>query len=653
MNQVMLAILDRNPHAFRDNNVNRLQRGAELSMPERAEIEALSPREADQRMQAQMQAWRDRVPERRDVPIVAEEAVPEVEAPREEEPAEAVPDPETVHRLEVVPPESDLFDEGPVVSEGEIQRASRRLGELEDRMYADGLETDELYRQIEDIREAIETRDAAGLAVADEEMAVLESRLRRARLARLDAPQRIPDPDADEDAIGEYFGELEEELAVTDPDAREEGVTEPRPDPVDETVPEPQPGEAPAVAEPEAAGLPWWLWLVAALIVLGLVAVAIIVLRRRADTGMRSSPAATRRGEDAIEAARKRVAADPKNLAAHLALVQALADNNENERFAEALDNMYRQVDSDEHPDWQEALNLAVTHAPDHPLLTPPEERFEDDVDDDEGLDDRTREMLGILESDEDARPTPDDYELGSDAEPDTDIGGEEVFTTEEDRQDEGSAQSDTRLMDEEQSESIDDGEDIGEDLDLAEVSDRLDDPALSTREEDGPTSSESDDELDISEFEIDDERDRAEDIFAEEDGDDGSESEPFAGADPDALSLDMDDDLDISEDVEPDQHPEVSEDDLPGADESGDREIEAFLAGDGDGEESEPESAGPQQGDGEPELSDEDAEVKLDLARAYLSMDDPESARALLEEITSGGSETMREQAAKLLEDL
>jgi pilus assembly protein FimV len=660
MNQVMLAILDRNPHAFRDNNVNRLQRGAELTMPGREDIEALSPGEADRRMQAQMQAWRDRVPERRDVPVVAEEAVPEVEAPREDEPAEAGPDPEVVHRLEVVPPESDLFDDGPAVSDGEIQRASRRLSELEDQMYADGVESDELYRQIEDIREAIDTREAAGLAVADEEMAVLESRLRRARLARLDAPQRVPEPDAGDDAISDYFGELEEELADTDPAAREEDVTEPRMDPADEVVAEPEPEAVPVATEPETTGLPWWLWLVGVLILAGLVAGVVIALKRRAESDTKSATVAGRGRANAVEAARKRVAADPKNLAAHLALIKVLADRNDNEGFAEALDDMYRQVENDEHPDWQEALNLAVTHAPDHPLLTPPEERFEDDRDDDdEGLDDRTREMLGILESEDQARPGPDDYELGSDVEPDAEVGDDEFFAAEEGEQDTASGSPDTRLMMDEESDSAGEDEDMGENLDLAELSDRLDDPALATREEERYGASD-DDEIDIGEFDVDDDRDRVEDMVSEAGENPDKAEDIFSEIESDEVEnddfkLDVDDDLaapEVDQSVSDTEEPEVDDSDDS---EDGDRQIEAFLADGGDAEQEPPE--GDELADADdrdvPELSDEDAEVKLDLARAYLSMDDPESARALLEEIMSGGSSAMRDQAAKLLENL
>ncbi|MEE4638434.1 MAG: FimV/HubP family polar landmark protein [Wenzhouxiangella sp.] len=60
-----------------------------------------------------------------------------------------------------------------------------------------------------------------------------------------------------------------------------------------------------------------------------------------------------------------------------------------------------------------------------------------------------------------------------------------------------------------------------------------------------------------------------------------------------------------------------------------------------------------PRPSDEEPVLGDEDAEVKLDLARAYISMEDPDSARTLLDEVLSDGSPSHREQAQKLLDSL
>ena len=50
---------------------------------------------------------------------------------------------------------------------------------------------------------------------------------------------------------------------------------------------------------------------------------------------------------------------------------------------------------------------------------------------------------------------------------------------------------------------------------------------------------------------------------------------------------------------------------------------------------------------------SDDDVDVKLDLARAYLSWNSTDSARTLLEEVVREGNDEQKEQAQKLLDDL
>lgn len=51
------------------------------------------------------------------------------------------------------------------------------------------------------------------------------------------------------------------------------------------------------------------------------------------------------------------------------------------------------------------------------------------------------------------------------------------------------------------------------------------------------------------------------------------------------------------------------------------------------------------------PSFSDDPVDTKLDLARAYLDMGDPEGARAMLEEVISEGSQMQKDEAKRLLE--
>jgi pilus assembly protein FimV len=48
-----------------------------------------------------------------------------------------------------------------------------------------------------------------------------------------------------------------------------------------------------------------------------------------------------------------------------------------------------------------------------------------------------------------------------------------------------------------------------------------------------------------------------------------------------------------------------------------------------------------------------DETETKLDLARAYMEMDDKDGARDILNEITSEGSDEQRQEAQKLLDSL
>ncbi|NCO20157.1 MAG: tetratricopeptide repeat protein, partial [Gammaproteobacteria bacterium] len=49
----------------------------------------------------------------------------------------------------------------------------------------------------------------------------------------------------------------------------------------------------------------------------------------------------------------------------------------------------------------------------------------------------------------------------------------------------------------------------------------------------------------------------------------------------------------------------------------------------------------------------DDDVEVKLDLARAYVSWNSTDSARTLLEEILREGNDAQRDEARRLLDGL
>ena len=728
MDQVMLAIFERNRHAFINENINRLRSDVELTMPDAAEIEGVNRAEAERRIREHMQAWQQAEPIR-DVPVVADAGVPEAE------PFEASPDPvepEDDYRLDVVPPEEDEFADGPAVSEGEIRRVQGALSSIEDEIFAEQLESREFDERIAEIREALESRELAGLAFAEESLAELESRLREVRQERAEAEAAAVD---DEDEVVAYFDELEREL-VGEPD---ETVPLPDEEPtiaeVDEVVDpaeEALPAEAetpadPVVepAEPSPAGflgLALWQWAIAGVLLLLLLAgAAMFVLKRRGAEPAGDSAVMVR--GDAEDNARKAISRNPADLSAHLALLKLLADRDDEERFSDAIDEMYQHVDDEEDRHWQEALGLAVTHAPDHPMLTPNETPLEETEEDDD-LGRRTDQMLSMLDSgdlDEEASDSQLD-----DGEPDL-----ELPDLDEDL-DAPELETDDVFVEK----TADQDDELGEDVDLADLSNRLDDP--NARSEPEKVFDDDDEDFEIGSFDDDeaDQPDTATSAVADEKSADSELSldfgtdtgeadevvaEPEKEADPvqefgdgfdldpepdtpdetpsgegEAYTLDFDSDdeldelsvaddseqddvetaesgdsgltLDIGDDPDTDLEAEIKEwsvdegDDSTGGVESDDLDEPAAFEID-DMPDSESDDGGidetlPAADDGDSssydsELSDEDADVKLDLARAYISVDLADSARTILEEVVSGGSPEKQDEARKLLEDL
>jgi len=48
----------------------------------------------------------------------------------------------------------------------------------------------------------------------------------------------------------------------------------------------------------------------------------------------------------------------------------------------------------------------------------------------------------------------------------------------------------------------------------------------------------------------------------------------------------------------------------------------------------------------------EDDPEIKLDLARAYLSLGDKEAARSMLEDVLKGGNEAQRDEAQQMMDE-
>ena len=630
MNQVMLAILERNPQAFAGNNVNRLQRGAVLVMPDLAAVQAIAPNEAVRRVREQNAAWRlerdsrvaaippapetitlsviDEVPEAAELAVdEAASAEPEVTQTEPVQPdldqveAEAASEPELepsispAARLELTAADDDLLIDAQAIAV-ETGRLEQRLDDLLRQARSDGLDAPEIEARADQIRQAIESGDAGGLMLANEGLALLEQQMRDARLAR----DRL---------VGE----------ATPP---EETVVEP-------VVPEP-------VQPTPEADLPAWLQPafgvgLALLVLLLAVAVAWMVFKRRRARSAQGSEPSEDFSPVATTAPMPEPETDPTD--ARLAELYRFAESEDHVAFGSAFSDFRARLDTTDDPRWREAVRLARVLVPGHPLLL-------NDFDGDEqssteawAEEDADRELTDLLaEMEHDSEPE-------SPAETRADDVGSNLAS----------------LLDEQ------DDPDSGEESpDLARLANRLD------PEDDGPRADEGmtieDDEAEALfkeelprspsggeeryegplnlDFEFSsrspDEADQADQV----DQVDQVEGEPIASESELAQDEEVEPELDLRSTLSDDEEFEAQEQwfDLDAADE----EL-ASVSSDDSGEPDDETSV----------LSDDDAEVKLDLARAYLSMDDKDSARALLEEIVEEGSSAHQAQARQLLDDL
>lgn len=744
MDQVMLAIFNRNREAFQGENINRLRSGADLDMPGVDDVRSVDRSDAERRVREHMRSWQPAVVE--DAPTVSDAAMPESAASQADDASDAAADPAEEERatdesateegaaeegaaeedatadeeaeefrLDVVPPEDDESSESSAVAEGDVQRVSDQLAEVEETIIAEDLENPAFDEHVAEVREALERRDMAGLAVAEESLAELEARLRDARearaeqerMARSDGGERATDSE-EGDQIADYMSELEEELGAgegdgADPEADETvaGSEEAADDDAgdddsadaaereeqsDERVAdedaEADAEEAGAEADDEQdaqrpmtvtrtseGGLMAWLWPAVGLLLLVVVVLAALawLRRRRGEAGGRSEP--TLGGGDVVDSARAAVARDPENLGARLALLKLLADEGREQEFTDAFDQMYQEVDDESEPEWQEALSLASVHVPDHPLLTPREAS----LDEDEDFDRRADEMFGMLDVDEDASDEPARFDDEADLEAEEtvfDLGGEDEESDRAPRREDDVDKAEPGRED-----SFD------EDMDLAVLSERLDDPSKEPGSDHSLDEERDDADFgefkEIDEFSLDDE--------SEDSGDKPSEApvdlEDDRGREPD-LDLDPareqeadevlgesgtreteDLDFELSSDVEDvassasDEGLDFDLGDAPGAADEPSESTEDAETVEADdsiefSEPETPESSEPPAAAGG-SLSDEDADVKLDLARAYISVDLADSARSVLEEVISDGSEGKRAEAKKLLDSI
>ena len=640
MNQMMVAIVELNPHAFQNQNINRLLRGAELRLPDAERAMALDAAAAAAEVAAQNRAFRNA--SATDVPVVSsagrDQATVAEDATSVDAPARASGETESAetsadHRLSLVPPGEEESGSGVSVAEAsEIAELRQRLARAEEELYAARQEAEEFQSRVEKL-ESLVRDNAAGLGIRDAELAGLEETLRAAREAtREDADpalrSRVSEQldayleehtDAAEDADTDASGASEASVAAADSDAG---------DTAEASAQQPQaPAERTVTRIESSGGLldnPVLLLVVGLVIVLVVLAAVWVALRRRAsvETAPPRAPAADASPKPApapetpLDRARARVESRPGDLAAHLGLLQTLATEGNEVRFGEALEEMFQHVESGDEPEWREAVELAGRVVPEHPLVEGSSDWMAgadehassqpaSEIDEDSEVDD----LMSRLDSDLD-EPDDSDWLDEDNDEPPAPAG---PLLRDDDAQQPGvpadSADEAAPVGGDETRAGAEDQEPVDEEpVDLAEFDESGDEVS-------GPADAASD-------------------------GDDASDTSD----DIDDLVLDWDDEEEAPGSTE-------TTADAPG-EVSRDEPIEEKPE---EKPEEEPVSPGDEPEDAEDDIfaqSDDDIDVKLDLAKAYLSWNSTDSARTLLEEVVREGNQAQREEARKLLDE-
>ena len=242
LNKVMLAIQRENPRAFSKNNINLLQRGAILRMPQRDDVNSMSSATARNEVQQQSDAFQSRQSismASPAVPLISEESVaaepvldvkvPEkVEAQVEEqageqlaqneEPlAEPVTEEEPIpselrtelapSQLELLPPSEDNsldstygFEESEAEADEAVsERALREeLSRKEEELINQQQQNEYLEQRLAELEDQLE--ESRKGTVEDKNLASMEERLREERLseAKSDAPKVVSSPKPDE-----------------------------------------------------------------------------------------------------------------------------------------------------------------------------------------------------------------------------------------------------------------------------------------------------------------------------------------------------------------------------------------------------------------------------------------------------------------------
>ncbi|MGN6517871.1 MAG: FimV/HubP family polar landmark protein [Dokdonella sp.] len=201
LDQMMLALLKSNPDAFYKDNINALKRGAILRIPTADEAKAIgSASEAAAQVRAQFEDWRGgRATPTRVASTTEAPATPVSAAPKEAKPAKAstagAETKSASERLELVPPKSGkgslAMADQPGSGNGSAANAEakRELARTKEALTARELEATELKSRVKEL-EDLKGKNDRLISLKDSEIADLQQKLRELQ-AKADAAGKV------------------------------------------------------------------------------------------------------------------------------------------------------------------------------------------------------------------------------------------------------------------------------------------------------------------------------------------------------------------------------------------------------------------------------------------------------------------------------
>lgn len=427
MNRFMVAVLRTNPQSFYQDNVNALRGGAVLTLPTPAQIAAISQSDAAEVIRTHNDLWRQYAQAAAAQPTRLADSGTSGSTPPARPAAGAADSRLELVPPSRGDGQGAADAPGSSANAGNAEEVSRLRRDLQTRreeLTSAQKELDEMRSRVRDL-EGLKGKQDALIKLKDDEIAQLQARLaeinREAEAARTAAKQAedalktaqatpvavapavpapaIPTPEPTPEPAPvpepEPTPEPAPAVASTDDAAADDdiwGGTEPAPagdDTVVDAIPEPTPAvPAPAPAPPPvvtptpepapeaASGGLFSLPVIGGLLgLLGLAGGAYWFTRRRKPAP--AAPAFLPTGPDAaafpdidpVDDLRDRVALNPSDLGAHLELLRYLHGQGNAVAFGEAAEYMYRYVSNADGEEWREAAMLGADLLPDHSLF--------------------------------------------------------------------------------------------------------------------------------------------------------------------------------------------------------------------------------------------------------------------------------------------